>query len=566
MNNTDRLCLGCMNDNGGEKICPICGYDRTSPSEENALAQGTWIKERYLCGRVFEKNGESITYLGWDNENDNVVYIKEYFPQGCCTRNADKTVNIASGKQYEFNNGIMQFIDISKKLSTLTDLPAVMPVIDTLEMGGTAYSIIKACTGIPLREFLLRNGGSLRWEQAKPLFLPLITTLGGLHKAGILHLGISPETIIVGRDGKLHIFGIAIPEIRRANSGYTSQLFPGFAAAEQYTDEYPIGRHTDVYSLAATLFRVLIGNPPMAANERMQQDNMSIPAKVAQTIPPYVLSALANALQISPKNRTASMAEFKSALTTATGEVPVKVTAAASQKTAPKKPAQKGKSKNASKKYAFVALAITAGILAVVLIIALILLFPPKKETARDDSSMIQSAPSVSSVGDVDPNLSSDPVEKLHEVPSFTKKSYAEVMGEIEYTQLFTFKIKAVECNDTLPEGYIISQSITAGEMVKRDTEIELVISAGSAQIEMPDLVGMSHIDAYVTLLELGFSKDNITFMDKYDDTKNPLCVIETEIPAKTMVSRYAKIIIFMNSYEGTDENLDTYTSSEVTE
>ena len=30
MINTERLCLGCMNDSGGEQICPICGYDSAS--------------------------------------------------------------------------------------------------------------------------------------------------------------------------------------------------------------------------------------------------------------------------------------------------------------------------------------------------------------------------------------------------------------------------------------------------------------------------------------------------------------------------------------------------------
>ena len=94
MNNTDRLCLGCMNDNGGEKICPICGYDSTKPCDETTLTPGTWIKERYLVGRVFEKNGEGITYIGWDNLNNNVVYVKEYFPQGLAIRNKNKSVSI----------------------------------------------------------------------------------------------------------------------------------------------------------------------------------------------------------------------------------------------------------------------------------------------------------------------------------------------------------------------------------------------------------------------------------------------------------------------------------------
>lgn len=544
MNNTDRLCMGCMNDNGGESVCPICGYDAATPTAENCLPVKSWISERYLCGRVYEKNGESITYLGWDNSLNNVVYIKEYFPQRCAVREADgKTVSIEIGKEFEFNNGLMQFMEISKKLSSLEDASAVMPVLDTLETNGTAYSVIKSCTGITLREFLLRNGGLLRWEQARPLFMPLIASVEALHKNGIYHFGISPETIIVGRDGKLHLFGISIPETRHALSEFTSQLFPGFAAAEQYTNDWDMGAHTDVYGIAATLFRVLIGNPPMAANERLQHDNMSIPAKIAEAIPPYVLSALANALQILPENRTANMSALRASLTSDS--------AAPSAPKGERKPSKK--QKRNQRKMALIASVATAGVLLVIFLVVMLTVFKDDifvKEPV-DSSSIIQSAPSVPSVGEVDPNVSDEPVEKLYAVPDFSKKSYSDIVGNIEYNQLFVFKIGGTKFSDTVPEGAVIEQSIKAGESVKRDTEIELVLSAGSAEITMPNLIGKSNIDAYVELLELGFAKENIVFLEKHDETKTPLAVIETEIPAGTKISRYAKVIIFLNSWEG---------------
>ena len=558
MNNTERLCMGCMNDNGGESICPICGYDASSPAEENALPARSWIAEKYICGRVFEKSGENITYLGWDNVNNNVVYIKEYFPQGCCVRNADGSVGILEGKEYEFNNGLMTFLEISDKLSALEENSAVMPVLDTLELNGTAYSVIKAHAGITLREFLLRNGGMLKWEQARPLFLPLIISVEALHKKGIHHFGISPETIVVGRDGRLHLYGIAIPETRHAKSQFTSQLFPGFAAAEQYETDFPMGTHTDVYGMAATLFRVLIGNPPMAANERLQHDNMSIPAKIAEAIPPYVLSALANALQITPENRTATMAELRANLTPNTPDV--------SSVKKEQKPTPKRKHQD-SKKLALIASAVTAGVLLVVFLAVMLTVFRDDIFGSKDPdvSSSIPSAPSVPSVGDVDPSVPDEPMEKLHEVPDFTKKNYTDILKDLDNDK-FTFVISGTECSDTVPEGAVVSQTVKAGESVKRDTEIGLTISAGPAEIAMPNLLGKSNFDAYVELLELGFAKENIVFMEKYDETKQPLCVIETEVEVGKKISRYSKVVVFLNTYEGnSDGNFDIYTGSEPT-
>ena len=87
MQNTDRLCMGCMNDNGGEQVCPICGYDEQSLHPDSALPPRSWLGgDRYLVGKVLDTNGEGVTYLGWDNENDSIVWIREYFPAGLCER------------------------------------------------------------------------------------------------------------------------------------------------------------------------------------------------------------------------------------------------------------------------------------------------------------------------------------------------------------------------------------------------------------------------------------------------------------------------------------------------
>ena len=43
MLNTDRLCLGCMNDNGEADVCPICGYDAKTKNPKDALPTKFWI-------------------------------------------------------------------------------------------------------------------------------------------------------------------------------------------------------------------------------------------------------------------------------------------------------------------------------------------------------------------------------------------------------------------------------------------------------------------------------------------------------------------------------------------
>ncbi len=216
MVNTDRLCMGCMNDNGGEKVCPICGYDSSEGNREEHLAVGTWLNaNRYLLGRVIEESGDGVTYIGWDNDANAVVNIKEYFPEGIAVRSADRlTVVPMDSRALPFNRGLEAFMDLSSKLEKLPESTAVLRAVDSFESNGTAYSVVSTVSGTTLKAFLIKNGGVLKWEQVKPLFMPLIATVSELNEAGIVHRGISPDNIIVGRDGKLRLTGFSIKDVR----------------------------------------------------------------------------------------------------------------------------------------------------------------------------------------------------------------------------------------------------------------------------------------------------------------------------------------------------------------
>ena len=88
--NTERICPGCMHDNGGEKICPVCGYNSvTENNGEDALKVKTILKQRYFVGKKLSVNSEGITYLGFDAAEGAVFDIKEYFPAGMSLRAAD---------------------------------------------------------------------------------------------------------------------------------------------------------------------------------------------------------------------------------------------------------------------------------------------------------------------------------------------------------------------------------------------------------------------------------------------------------------------------------------------
>lgn len=566
MIDTERLCLGCMNDNGGEKICSICGFDSKQENPEEALKIGGWLRNRYLIGNAADINGEGITYIGWDNKEDAIVNIKEYFPKGVATRNEDKSVSITKGEEFAFNNGLMSFLELNRKLMQLSSLPALLPIEEVFEHNGTAYVIIKASSTIPLREFLIRNGGDLNWEQARSLFAPLITTLIGLHKEGIIHRGISPETVLVGRDGKLRLGGICIRAVRVTRSDLATQLYPGFSAVEQYGYDIDCvdGKYTDVYGVAATLFRVLMGKAPIDVAERLVNDNMQIPSRLAETLPKYVLSALANALQVMPQNRIQDMDSFRLALTPVGAEtqvtpVPVQKPAPVQKaapvaKPAPVSKADKKEEKKSSAKAAVIAATITAVAFIFIAIAVYFLFLKPPVDSNIDEN------PSSSEQASIPTNsetiiLPADN-DKLYQVPNFEGKKYADLLDDTSVTMFFNFEVTDKQFSDTYPRGTVISQTPGTEQAVKKGTTIEVVLSLGPKTTALPNLVGKTYDEAVFELLKLGFDYNNIKQGEKlYDATQKTGVIIKMSPEAGTKVDTDTRVVLSVNYYDPDGES-----------
>ena len=552
MINTEGLCLGCMNDNGGEKVCSICGFDSSTKNPAECLPTKSVLENRYLVGAELETDGEGITYIGWDNAKMCKVKIKEYYPKGFAHRNPDKTVLIAEDGKYTFNEGLLEFIEISRSIIVST-LPSLMPIYDVFEANGTAYQICEYVSGITLEEFLIKNGGTLKWEQARPLFLPLIDTIEGMNEIGYIHAGISTDTVIVGRDGKLRISKYSVKKLRQKSSELETDLYDGFSALEQYgIDELRVDTYTDVYGLCATLFRVLIGSVVPVATARIENDVMTIPAKFAEELPHQVLAGLANGLQVLPKNRTQNIETFKNELVYGEIEKPAPVVE--------KKPVTNVKSstpkKNNTAKYVIISALCTV---VVFVAIAVLLMFTVFKDSVfkKDDASSVDSvvsidAPEVDSIGDIDSGA--EVTAKQYPVPNLKGKYFSEVTDNSDW-EMFEFVLVDKVFSNDYPRGTVCTQSLKEGTEAVRDTKIELTVSLGPKEISIANLKGLDEQSAKFELLKQGFLYENIKVLEKYDEDSDPETVLEQSPKYGEKVNTEVVIEIYINSYKGDDNS-----------
>ena len=294
-------------------VCPNCGYDQRTLSD-NALHMrpGSLLSNRYLIGKVLGFGGFGVTYLAWDHVLQQRVAIKEYLPSEFATRAAGKTeVTIFSGnKAQQFADGMNKFIEEVKRLAKFQNEQGIVRIYDSFEANNTAYIIMEFLDGETLADYLKRVG-KVPVEQAIELLSPVINSLETVHKAGIIHRDIAPDNIFLTNDGQVKLidFGAARYATTSHSRSLTVIIKPGYSPEEQYRSRGDQGPHTDVYALAAVLYRMITGEVPPDALERRaymenkKKDTLVPPSKYCK-INKNQENAILNAMNIYPESRT----------------------------------------------------------------------------------------------------------------------------------------------------------------------------------------------------------------------------------------------------------------------
>lgn len=473
--------------------------------EKTAIADG-----RYLIGRVLAHNGEGVTYLAFDTERKATVEIREFLPDSICIRKEGSThLLIKSDKKLLYDTCLASFLDMWRKLARMRGLSALIVVVDIIEENNTAYAVCEHIDGsLPLKEYLANTEeGYIPWQEARVLFMPILSTLSTLHTAGIIHRGISPETLIVGPDNKIRISGFSIPECRNVKTGINAEIYSGYAPVEQYGLDVPSGPWTDIYAFAAVLYRALIGTTPIDSKERYQNDRMMIPAKFAEMIPAYVINSLINALQIMPEDRTKTVEELREELSASPTAAIAADFEAENEEASPEPdaiaspsgedmPRPKRRPSAATREDQMKTALKAGGIAAAVaLFIFLILCLTVLRGHFGSGGSNKPTDPSSGNTVNSDTKVI---------VPTFTGRTFTNISSQKSYFDDFVITTKE-EYNTEVNRGYVISQSIEPGTEVPQGTEIKLLISLGVEQAEMIDVVGETYESAVAKLKEAGF-------------------------------------------------------------
>lgn len=306
-----KLCFGCFEPVNDEPKCPHCGYKQQSPYSPSYIAPGTILKEKYMVGKLISHNGEGATYLAYDTVISCKVILKEYMPDVLCTRNTEtQSVVVNPGSNVQYKSLMEEFTELNKKLAKLRTIDHIQQVLDLFYENNTTYVVFEYIDGQNLMQYLKENGGSLSWKAVQKLFPPLFTSLSQLHNAGIVHRGISPNTIYVTSKGGLKLTDFCIASARTNNAELTPELLKGYAAPEQYSPSVWQGTWTDVYGISSVLYRILTGCMPTEASLRSESDDLTPPSSLNCDIPDNVSDAIINGMKVAGDERIQSINDF----------------------------------------------------------------------------------------------------------------------------------------------------------------------------------------------------------------------------------------------------------------
>lgn len=489
------LCMGCMQEIGNNKICPECGFNNSEKQHAPFLPYGTVLSNRYIVGSGIDTNGESTRYISFDKQTGDVVIICEFLPMGLFNREEGSTeIRINYENRLAYNKLKDEFISYYRILCELRDLSALMKVHNIFEENNTVYVVEENEDLIPFEEYVERSNGSLEWDIARPLFMPVISALEALHKRGVGHYAIAPKNIFITSSGKIKISGFATENERKRGTPLKSQLFSGAAAPEQYDDNFPLDDITDIYGFCSTLFYALTGHLPKSAPERRKDSRLLMSTTTVKRLPPHVVSALANGLQVERENRITDFDELRSQLSVAhtAKAIQEEISRTASMNLSKADKSQKGRNGMSHTSIVIISAAITVLVLGIAGVFWL-MQNPLAGVFGGNTSETVESTQSTEWTGAT--------------IPNYVGMNYDDVMKQAEGdTKITVYRSYADEYSDQYKEGTVMSQNPPAGSKVTQEDGIliSITVSKGPQMRELPKIEGLKLDEAASDIAEQG--------------------------------------------------------------
>jgi serine/threonine-protein kinase len=265
----------------------------------------TALADRYVIERELGAGGMAVVYLANDIKHDRKVALKVLRPELAAVIGAER------------------FLAEIKVTANLQH-PHILPLHDSGEADTFLYYVMPYVEGETLRNKLDREK-QLGIEEAVEISCNVAAALDYAHRHDVVHRDIKPENILL-HDGQPMVadFGIALAVSHAGGTRLTetglSVGTPHYMSPEQAMGDRELDARSDVYSLGAMLYEMLVGEPPytgptaQAIVAKVITEKPALVTAARPTTPPHVAASIDKSLQKLPADRFSSAAQFAEAL------------------------------------------------------------------------------------------------------------------------------------------------------------------------------------------------------------------------------------------------------------
>ncbi|MEZ0003223.1 protein kinase domain-containing protein [Sinorhizobium fredii] len=285
-------------------------------AKRSSLPEG-YILEGYEISKVLGAGGFGITYLALDPALKRFFAIKEYCPHDLAERDGYTVHPLNSSVSEDYERGLRDFIKEAQTLARFHHRN-IVGVARIFEKNNTAYMVLNFEEGKSLKDWLRDSDLPPNQLQIDQIAEPLLDALSTIHADNILHRDIAPDNIYIRKDGTpvLLDFGSARQALQQRSRSISAIVKAGYSPQEQYsTRSSNQGPWTDIYALAATVYRCLAGEAPPEASDRTIDDTyLPLSRRNLKGFRATFLEAIDWALRLRPKERPQSIEEWRGPL------------------------------------------------------------------------------------------------------------------------------------------------------------------------------------------------------------------------------------------------------------
>lgn len=279
----------------------------------NALKTNAVLQNgKYCIEGVLGQGGFGITYLASQVALNRKVTIKEFFMKELCNRDEQTSqVSVPSmGSVDTVARFRAKFVKEAQTIAALNN-PHIIHIHDIFEENGTAYYVMDYLSGGSLSDLVQRDG-VLAEATALGYIRQVADALSYIHARNINHLDIKPSNVLIDGNGNAVVIDFGLSK-RYDETGSQTSTTPvgishGFAPLEQYQPGgvSTFSPTTDIYSLGATLYKLLSGQTPPNATALLDAD-LDLSRLSAS---PSTKAAIAAAMQPKRKGRPQTVEAF----------------------------------------------------------------------------------------------------------------------------------------------------------------------------------------------------------------------------------------------------------------